>query len=196
MISIISVHDSISVLSGYQQYRVMKCEKLERGKFSYGVFRDDGMLQKVMLDNGISTRDPLNGINNIQLRLSDDNTIIHGVIAEDDCVLLKSAITQPEPVANGNSEENTDDVTASDTADDADALNEVVEGNNDDVIASEEDANTLNEVIINDDDTTETADGDENDTAKTNGDSNTQPDTATDDDASPTLEPEVDKENT
>jgi len=85
----------------------MKCDKLdEPGCFSYAVFDDEGMLWKVTLQNGASSRDPLFGICNILLKLSDDDRKITGVIVEDDCVLLKSTSEKVEPVANGGNEVN------------------------------------------------------------------------------------------
>ena len=54
----------------------------------YALFDQEGMLQKKRLFAG-KDKDPLRGIGNVYLRMSDDTTYITGVIVEDDCVIYQ-----------------------------------------------------------------------------------------------------------
>ena len=51
----------------------------------YAVFDDEGELKKVVID-GAANKDPLRGVSNAFLKLSDDGQKIVGIIIEDDCL--------------------------------------------------------------------------------------------------------------
>lgn len=69
-------------------YRIVKSYTISipPGTFMYALFDDDGMLLKKRVFGG-KGKDPLRGIGNVYLRLSEDTTYVTGVIVEDDCVL-------------------------------------------------------------------------------------------------------------
>lgn len=79
----------ISLLQGFKTYRVAKMILGESENFKYAIFDDLGDLRSVTLEGGMAwgSHDPLWGIGNLRLKLTEDEKFIIGILVEDDCVV-------------------------------------------------------------------------------------------------------------
>lgn len=62
----------------------------KKGQYKYAVFDDNGDLKQVLLD-GAGSADPLKGIGNIELKLSEDGKHVIGVQLDDEVVVFQGA---------------------------------------------------------------------------------------------------------
>ncbi|KAI0232905.1 hypothetical protein LSAT2_016838 [Lamellibrachia satsuma] len=74
--------------TGFSLFRIVKVQPSNVDQQAmYAVFDDDGDLKRVAID-GAANKDPLRGVSNAFLKLSEDGHKILGIIIEDDCLLF------------------------------------------------------------------------------------------------------------
>jgi len=81
-----------NVQEGFLAMRIASRSAVDqkKGQYKYAVFDDNGDLKQVLLD-GAGSADPLKGIGNIEMRLSDDGKHVTAVRLEDEVVVFQGA---------------------------------------------------------------------------------------------------------